>query len=534
MAHILQEPLSNTNVLKDACFHCKKQGHWVRDCPERVRPGDSCNPPPSASTAADPTEYPAHYCECGRGICQVSVSTKKYPGRKFYHCSCKGPLKCDYFNWCDQLSENELRSTPPETLFPICGCGAGVCTKLTDPSGCVKFICPIKKGQGACGFIHWPDMQVRNGQVDQSSTSVCLEDQSSILISPEDQSRILISTTDKSSTLISPDDHRARNNDCEHPLDEIPVQLEQIESNSTFTGSSPNCNDPVQNAFENGFVSELNGESSVENVQASNEFQLVEFSRQIVSPTDPLSAGVAEAPFVGLEDHPITELVKKSKLNPCSKPSQSLHGLGNIMAGTVSQAFDNLGAQVRDSLVTLLESMNPHDHEKMVDEATITFTALQCLQVDCKIFCERVKGYIEQAKRLAEVEEVIGSDASSEELINRYYSEKSRFEEISHAHSEAMRALAASSSHMQSVRREASCLKDLLLEAELELASCEAETVDIQARLLQISEKMFESKKSLESASREAAEALKHSEQQEIELSAAKAAFEKARAQLRR
>ncbi|GAB4848610.1 hypothetical protein Ancab_003316 [Ancistrocladus abbreviatus] len=528
-------PKTPPSVQKNACFYCGKVGHWSKACPKKAGLGESSSSPHSATFPAPQAghvDYPIHYCRCGRGICIIWVSkSKKNPDRKFYRCPGTGSEKCSYFKWCDELKEDEVRRSRPDSLFPVCRCGAGVCTLTTDPSGRSCFICPIKKGQGACDFVQWQDVP---------NTTVTGE--SSVLAN--------VSVTDNNVDEIEPDI-------LGDPSDEILPESEVGEANDTRAVLSLGHRHPAQDAVsEEGFLSESTAEGSsiiervgnspTESARASDEFLLVEHSTESAATEESPSAGIAESPFVERSDSPFTEPEKRSKLDRLgtrikasrdlsdSVSLQSLHGLGSIMAGTISQAFDQLGTRIKANLITLLLSMDPSDHKKMRDEVDATINTLISQQLDHEIFYERVKGYIKQAEWLAKINEAKGSDMSEEELIEQYYAEKSRFHEISRAHSGAVEALAACSERLQSARKDESYLKDLLLEVEMELASCEAETAGLQARVVQITEKMSDSKKSFESASRAAAEPLMRSEQREIELSAAKAAFEKARAQLKR
>ncbi|KAL3530161.1 hypothetical protein ACH5RR_009483 [Cinchona calisaya] len=97
-------------------------------------------------------------CRCGAGICHLRVSeTDRNLGRRFYCCPTSNS-KCRFFKWYDKVQAHEL------VQAPVCGCGAGSCrldTQTTGPnSGRKCFVCPIKKGQGACNYIKWLDADV--------------------------------------------------------------------------------------------------------------------------------------------------------------------------------------------------------------------------------------------------------------------------------------------------------------------------------------------------------------------------------------
>ncbi|GAB2284065.1 hypothetical protein Dimus_018542 [Dionaea muscipula] len=462
---------------RDVCFKCKKPGHWCRDCPSPT----NTRRPSSATTspAAAGVNYPQHYCNCGRGICSVVVSgSKSNPGRKFYRCPNNGYLRCDYFKWCDELKESEIRRSPPTVVYPICKCQAGVCRRIMIPGGRCRFVCPIARGQGACGFVVGED-------------ALPGIDEGYVISSDEGTGR----DADQLPEGISDD-----------ALEEI-RQIKDGEANEICFVRQV---DPAQEvAVEDEFISQSGaggslvpeklGHSACENILAFNYSPLMDTGVQVVTGRNCVSTptGSAGAPLLEGKDPYVSGSEKRLKLNFCSwkacpEPSslQRFDGLGTVMAGTISRAFEQLGACIMDNLTTLLESMIPKDHQKMSDEADVTFKSLASLDVNIKIYSDRVTGYIERAKRLAEIEEAMSKEQSSAELIAHCNREKSHYEDLCRAHSQEMSASSA--------------------------------------------EKLLESKNSWEKASEEAAEALKQAEEREIELSAAKAAFDKAKAQLHR
>ncbi|XP_006446901.2 uncharacterized protein LOC18051354 isoform X1 [Citrus clementina] len=147
----------------DLCFNCGKQGHWVRSCPS-ISPRKS--PPPAAGNSRD---YPEIQCRCGKGPCVVKVSNSvKNPGRKYYSCPVQGAEGCRFFiKWVDEVKDAgqkpyEVKDTGQKP-YPKCSCGAGTCkkeNKFSGPNvGRSYFVCPIKKGLGACPFFQWEDTQ---------------------------------------------------------------------------------------------------------------------------------------------------------------------------------------------------------------------------------------------------------------------------------------------------------------------------------------------------------------------------------------
>ncbi|KAH7850849.1 hypothetical protein Vadar_003716 [Vaccinium darrowii] len=131
---------------EDICFTCKKEGHWVKDCPMK-----SPNPPTE--------DFPIVHCLCG-APCVVKVSrTAENPGRKFYTCPLPREKQCRFFKWCKGATSDVNIKTP------ICKCSAGPCRIYTETNeqgvSSKFFVCPIKKGQGACSFIQ-PVVPVNN------------------------------------------------------------------------------------------------------------------------------------------------------------------------------------------------------------------------------------------------------------------------------------------------------------------------------------------------------------------------------------
>ncbi|KAK2665971.1 hypothetical protein Ddye_004545 [Dipteronia dyeriana] len=71
----------------------------------------------------------------------------------------KGTSQCKFFKWCDKVTDDDIKPCP-QSKFPKCTCGAGICRKLKDSSGRSYFVCPIKKGLGACPFFRWENTPV--------------------------------------------------------------------------------------------------------------------------------------------------------------------------------------------------------------------------------------------------------------------------------------------------------------------------------------------------------------------------------------
>ena len=188
---------------------------------------------------------------------------------------------------------------------------------------------------------------------------------------------------------------------------------------------------------------------------------------------------------------------------------------------------------VQNQLLTHLESMNPLEHESMTQVVESTFIVLDRLLVNYTPFQERVKEFIACASSFADIEQSINNKHSFQELTEWYHSEKVRYDDISRIHDEIMTAFTDSNQRLHSLHEEASCVKELLLQIENQLSSCEAETKELETRVGEVSRDMLVSQKSLQTASQEAEEATKLYHQREQKRNAAKAALDMARIKLR-
>ncbi|XP_030953403.1 uncharacterized protein LOC115976334 isoform X1 [Quercus lobata] len=172
-------------------------------------------------------------------------------------------------------------------------------------------------------------------------------------------------------------------------------------------------------------------------------------------------------------------------------------------------SITTLNMEVLEQTVLDVQNMFLAHLESMAQEAESTFNVLDILLVNHAPFHELVKKFIVCASSLADKEKSVNQEQSLQSLIERYHSEKVRYDDISCIHAETETALTASNRHLVSLREEASCVKDLLLRIENQLSSCEAETKELETRLGKISRNMLESQKSLQAAYGEAEEALK-------------------------
>ncbi|KAL5700566.1 hypothetical protein ACHQM5_025993 [Ranunculus cassubicifolius] len=151
---------------RDTYYAGKEQDYWFKDSPDKSKNTHiPCSP---RSTNITNQAIPDKQCpDCGKPCLILRSQTKENLGRMFYKCPTNWS---GYFQWCDddkgantsKSSKMHLTRTSYEveenvqSSYPECACGAGICKLETARSekndGRKFFICPVKKGQGACNF----------------------------------------------------------------------------------------------------------------------------------------------------------------------------------------------------------------------------------------------------------------------------------------------------------------------------------------------------------------------------------------------
>lgn len=210
---------------------------------------------------------------------------------------------------------------------------------------------------------------------------------------------------------------------------------------------------------------------------------------------------------------------------------QNIPGMhrGRDYTGQISKALAELGSHVQNQLLAMLESTEPHNHRSMTEAANKTFSVLSSLSIDYRSFSEHVRKFISCASSLAEMEESVMAEQSTEEIMEWYDNERANVDEISTMQAETKDAVTASEQQLKSLGEEASRLKEMLLQIEDQLRHCKKENAELKIKSRKISEDMLESGKKLQ----EAEAAKKLHEEREREKNAAKESLERARIQLR-
>ncbi|KAH0660037.1 hypothetical protein KY289_028785 [Solanum tuberosum] len=169
---------------------------------------------------------------------------------------------------------------------------------------------------------------------------------------------------------------------------------------------------------------------------------------------------------------------------------KSFHGGGqsNIMRCSISKVFLQAVDRLQKDFLTLFESMDIKDHMTMIQEADVTFAALNHLGVDRQHFSERVKAFISSVSALAKIECSISSDQCFETLVNHWILEKLKLDELSHVHFEAINVSTLAEQHRLNLKTEASVVRARLSQIEAELSHCEVENSALWCSLEHIRE----------------------------------------------
>lgn len=217
----------------------------------------------------------------------------------------------------------------------------------------------------------------------------------------------------------------------------------------------------------------------------------------------------------------------------CSDPFHETE-IDSVMAQSISKAFSQAAKHLQNDLLTLLEKMDVKEHEAMSQAAEATFAALDRLLIDDQDFKNRIKDFIHCAISLAEIEQSMPETASYQKLVDQCSSERMRLDEISSAHTQMIDTVMCNKNRLKVVKEDIASTVDWLFTIEAELSCCEVELRNIEQELEQISEKKVVLEGSYVIASKELEECQKLCEQKEADRNAAKAAFDRARALLRR
>lgn len=184
---------------------------------------------------------------------------------------------------------------------------------------------------------------------------------------------------------------------------------------------------------------------------------------------------------------------------------------GSLMYGSISDQFARVARDLQNKLICLLKSSDFRAHDYMAQEANITFTALDQLQVRSQPFCERVNKLIRSASILDKAESsIIPKDQYNDYQDHNYNMKRKRDDLISDYD------LAKAD------------METRLFQVKPRVSSCEADNKYHESRCAQISVDLIESEKRLQVAE----EDLRLLQQKKEQYNAAEAAYKKARIEL--
>ncbi|KAJ0113219.1 hypothetical protein Patl1_02521 [Pistacia atlantica] len=599
---------------KDICFYCSKPGHWARVCPSKTP--EKSSPSSSRGGPTRRCDYPLIHCPCGNGTCRIWVSkTEKNPDRSFYTCPVQGSGKCKFFKWCDEIKKEDTK-VPPK-----CRCGAGTCRKYVEVKGPnvgrSYFVCPIKKGLGACPFFEWADSQSSESKGYGSPQSMCdshkvfdetnnelqteqHERMESILSNPQDfpnseavptssaqayvllkenqdsgrTSRILPEKGHDPSLRLTPQNENTVPNSTKGDLVMQEVELrDSVVPNASVDHLMSQYDIHCRQMEFGKQISVAGGISTADVIYQSLGLQLVGWLGRLAFPPPRCLKDRPPSPFFcGI--FPSYDLIfvpkDRNMHNPeglTRLPSQSLscsdddylllpipgHDLqlwnGDIrkpsgsglkrssttvedenvrdfVASLISKSLEVL--HIQNQLVMIPNLISPTNYDSMKEAARLFLPLLDGMPVDNDAFSGRVKQFIDSVTRLSAIEQSICNEQSLQGCTELYNSEKVHLGHMSKVHEKAVSDFTSSSKHLQSLREEASLLRDMLRQIEDKLCCCEAETSELKTLLDKINRDMLESKRRMLKAE----EALKLCKQREEEGCAAMVALEKVRIQL--
>lgn len=213
----------------------------------------------------------------------------------------------------------------------------------------------------------------------------------------------------------------------------------------------------------------------------------------------------------------------------------SVHGIPESdITRPVMDILGQAGLLIQNQLLTHLESMDPLNHGAMSMITEFFFSILDSLSINYKPFSVCVRKFISCASSFAEIEQSMRSDLSLQEInVKRSHDKRDQHKYLVHVQAQTMDTLAASDKRLQSLHEEASRLKEMLRQIEIQLMHCEAGNLELKSQVDEIGRKVMESEKNWQNAVKEAEVAVKLCQHREIARLAAKAVLEKAKAQLR-
>ncbi|XP_073135058.1 uncharacterized protein [Henckelia pumila] len=435
-------------------------------------------------------------CPCNGGSCRLVTSTQKYLGclRQYFKCP-RQQLKCEFFKWADSVEPHEFINVP------YCG-------------GCKAGVCRFTKGQGSCGFKVWQDELHENATLftgRDNDTGPVIADMvvDFNLISdeePDDEPVDEPYLNETSINMKSPcPDVKSGKMEQWNCHEDISDELLRTPSKESIAGDNRSFS-PLLHP-----ISESKEEYSVNEGYSPSQFT-PEFNSEL---------SCSRATEVGVDAPSCAELFPETTTN-------------NIMTEAISKSFALAAEHLQKGLITRLEVMDFKEHEAMTHASEATFAALNRLFHNYQPFKERVNELIHSAVSLAEVEKSIPDEDTYQCLMDHCHRERLKLGEMDKAHAKVVGTVDKHGKRLIALQKELSSMKEWISRAEAEIMCCKAEMGNMENQVVEISNQKQILKEYILTASKEWEDRLKLRERKDVEKSVAKAAFDRARALLRR
>lgn len=391
---------------------------------------------------------------------------------------------------------------------------AGVCrfTKVTNGpnAGRILFVCRIKEGQGSCGFQVWQDELHENATpfVGCDNTGPVIADMVvdfNLISDEEPDNESHLNDASIHMNIPSPDVTTFGKMEQWNFQEDISDELLRTPSKESTAGDQTSSSPPLHP------ISESNEEFSVNKGYSPSQFTPECNSELSCSSTTQVSVNGPSC-----ADH-------LSETTP-----------NNIMTEAISKSFALAAEHLQNDLITRLEAMDFKDHEAMTHASEATFAALNRLFHDYQPLKERVNELIHSAVSLAEVENSIPDEDSYQCLMDHCHHERIKLDEIDKALAKVVGIVNKNGKRLIVLQKKLSSMKEWISQAEVEIMCCNAEMGNMENQLVEISNKKQILKENIMIASKEWEDRLKLRERKDVEKIAAKAAFDRSRALLRR
>ncbi|XVE78398.1 hypothetical protein DITRI_Ditri13aG0141900 [Diplodiscus trichospermus] len=496
---------------KDTCYNCGKQGHWGKDCLSST--------PTKASPPEDIHQLPVLRCHCGVG-CTIRFSrSEANPGRRYYvrNCNCdnvNANRSKSFFKWCDKVKA------------PMCKCGAGACTiniQRDDRGNDTKYYtCRIRTGHGSCGFLlfdsppnSWPRsmekdklssiLSARHGEPPEIMTS---EDEHP---TPSSSSRDIVVCEAETCNVVMGKGRRVS-----HLMSRSDIRSRQIEfwNQISAAANSPNGCEVLRilGLHVHGWVGRLAFPPSQTLADPPSRhffhcifplFDPVLFSGYVDISDSRSSSIIPHAPSnAEVDDVSRNSLANGTRLSGVPLGTSGLKRSFTAMQDDViNPSLKEVKKNIQKDFFGILQSMQPEDHDTMVQAANATFNALG--SVECRPFAECRMKSIQCTSSAAQMEPTFQDNCNLQVQTIETNVQKC-LDGISGFNAEAFAASTASSNLLQSVHKMASHFKDMLCQVER-----------LETFVLDIANNVGQSKRRMQATYQELTESLKLQQDEE-------------------